>query len=158
MAQQTTTTLALVGCGSKKLPADDCPAEAQYLYTSRFFREKWAYAEREADVQGILSAKYGFVWPDTELPHYDAELSTLTEGRAWADRSAGNDVRAAIQGYEIDEVMFLAGTNYRVPIRDHVDDLVPTRYPLEGMNIGIQRSALIEANRRGVAIDELEDY
>ena len=67
------STLAIVQCGQKKIwdrnPGAG-PTAAKDAYVSPYFRKNRAYAERFADQWMILSAKYGFLDPDTKIRNY----------------------------------------------------------------------------------------
>jgi hypothetical protein len=63
--------LVIVPCGQRKVWDDD-PQQgkvpAREAYTGAPFKVNRPYAERRGDRRVILSAKYGFIPPDFELP------------------------------------------------------------------------------------------
>ena len=65
--------IALIGCTSDKL---DGPCRAIEMYTkSNYFKSKLKYCEKiNVDEIFILSAKYGFLKPDTIIEYYDETL------------------------------------------------------------------------------------
>lgn len=68
------STLAIVQCGQKKIWDGNHavgPTAAKDAYVSHYFRKNRAYAERFADQWVILSAKYGFLDPDTKIRNYN---------------------------------------------------------------------------------------
>ena len=70
-------TLAIVQCGERKVwkqrPGAG-PTPAADAYVSAYFRNNRAYAERFADRWLILSAKYGFLEPNTQIRNYDVSF------------------------------------------------------------------------------------
>ncbi|MEM2851555.1 MAG: hypothetical protein QXW18_07115 [Candidatus Bathyarchaeia archaeon] len=63
--------LVVVSCGFKKiwdLQPDAGPKPARDAYVSAFFKTNREYAEKFADRWVILSAKYGFIDPDSIIP------------------------------------------------------------------------------------------
>lgn len=105
--------LTLIGCGSAK---QDEPAPASELYTSSYFAKKRTWGRAWGDIV-ILSAKYGIVQPDREIPPYDQTLKDYSddEAAAWAD-----DVLADLP-HEYDAYVVLAGSDYVEPIRDGLE-------------------------------------
>ncbi len=70
-------TLAIVQCGARKIWKNDPkrgPTPAKEAYTSGYFQKNRAYAERFADRWLILSAKYGFLNPDTRIHNYNVSF------------------------------------------------------------------------------------
>ena len=68
------STLAIVQCGQRKIwdkHPDAGPTAAKDAYVSPYFKMNRAYAEHFADQWVILSAKYGFLDPDTEIRNYN---------------------------------------------------------------------------------------
>ena len=66
-----TQTLVIVPCGLSKVWGKDPrrgPTPARAAYTGAPFIVNRAYAERFGDAWVVLSAKYGFVLPDVEIP------------------------------------------------------------------------------------------
>lgn len=70
-------TLAIVQCGGSKIwkkqpNAGKVPAKEAYV--SGYFRKNRAYAEKFADRWYILSAKYGFLEPNTFIQNYNVSF------------------------------------------------------------------------------------
>ena len=64
-------TLVIIPCGQAKVWAGEPqrgPTPAGEAYTGAPFKVNRAYAERHGDRWVILSAKYGFIPPDSLLP------------------------------------------------------------------------------------------
>ena len=71
--------VALLGCSASKRPGVH---KARDLYIGAFFRRALPIAERSCDETWILSARYGLVRLDQELPTYDEQLPTRRRERA----------------------------------------------------------------------------
>src|SRR5680860_1607691 len=71
--------LVIVPCGKRKIWDHDPthgPAKAEDAYTGTLFRLNREYAEKYGDRWLILSAKYGFVPPEFEIPEsYDVAFN-----------------------------------------------------------------------------------
>lgn len=109
-----TDRIVLVGCGDAKR---DSPQPAYALYDSIYFQKKMCCAMLLGK-PAILSAKYGFVWPDEKLEPYDETVGEKTrEGTmAWAE-----EVAETLFDIHPEEVVFLAGKDYREPIKEYID-------------------------------------
>lgn len=132
--------IVLIACARQKLSR---PAKARELYTSPLFKLNFSYAESlKPDEILILSAKYGLVRPEKEVPPYDETLNTLSRAgiHAWATGVLSQLFRVA--DLERDEFIFLAGERYRKFI---VPDLKHVQVPLEGLSIGKQLQFLKRA-------------
>ena len=131
--------VVLISCVSKKLPHK---AKAKQLYTSTLFKFNLAYARSlNPEAIFILSAKYGLLDLEQEIEPYDLTLNTMAESekKAWADRVAGQ-LRERID-FSNDEVIFLAGQNYR----KHLFNLIThASAPMQGLGIGKQLHYLKE--------------
>lgn len=132
-------TLYLVACVSMK---QTCPAPAQDLYISPWFRMAKTLVKQEKVDWFILSAKHGLVAPSTVIGPYNIALSHMAaqERREWAEKVCGQ-LEAA--NYFADCVIVLAGENYRRGLLPWLE----TRYshvqvPMRGLAIGEQLSWL----------------
>ena len=107
--------LTLIGCGSAK---QDEPAPARELYTSSYFAKKRGWGRAWGDIV-ILSAKYGIVEPDREIPPYDKTLKNASDEEAdeWATGVMADLPR------DYDAYVVLAGSDYVEPIRDDLEDV-----------------------------------
>jgi cytoplasmic iron level regulating protein YaaA (DUF328/UPF0246 family) len=125
--------VVLLSCVSKKLARK---ARAQDLYTSTLFKFNLAYAKtlKPRDIF-ILSAKYGLIALNDEIEPYDQTLNAMPERekKAWADRVA-QQLRTHINMRD-DEVVFLAGENYRKYLLAHLSHVT---VPMRGLGIGKQ--------------------
>ena len=103
--------VALVSCAKKKQPT---VAAAKDLYTSWRFRAMRRYAERNADVWYVLSAKHGLVHPDTVIEPYDVALASKSswERREWARLVIGQ-LRDQLGDLSANEYEVHAGAAYR---------------------------------------------
>lgn len=67
----TQHVLVIVPCGKSKISGrrpDQGPTQAAEAYTGGLFKLNQKYAERFGDRWVVLSAKYGFVDPEFEIP------------------------------------------------------------------------------------------
>ena len=131
--------IALVACVAKKR-GEPCPASE--LYESPLFRKASSYARSIADEWYILSARYGLIAPSTVIEPYNQTLNQMSkvERLAWAERVL-ETLRPHLKAS--DEVIFLAGKNYRADLIRPIRELGCTiLVPMEGMRIGEQLSWL----------------
>ncbi len=139
--------IVLISCVSTKL---DRRAKAKDLYISPLFTMNYTYAESlKPDAIYILSAKYGLVDPEKEIDTYNETLNTKKshELKDWA-----LDVIDQTEGkidFRNDEIIFLAGENYRkflLPLCRNA------KVPLKGLGIGKQlgwlKKKLASAHRK----------
>ncbi len=69
--ETSSDVLVIVPCGRNKVwdnDPDRGPVQAKDAYTSRYFTTNRAYAEKFGSRWVILSAKYGFIRPDFQIP------------------------------------------------------------------------------------------
>lgn len=136
-----THTVAVVACSASKLDPVDFGRNtlpARFLYTkSDLFKKAAAYAEQCCDDWVILSAKYGLVHPDDELPYYEQRLPRSGD-RAWAAR-----VNRGLRDWFGEDVHYvvLAPTAYRKHLFEPGSGLRYTA-PLTGLGIGQQKAWL----------------
>ena len=116
-------------------------AAAKDLYASDWFRKARACVEGVDGEWRTLSAKYGAVHPNDEIPPYEMTLKTMpvVERRAWAGRVL-NAIDSSLPG--VDTVVFLAGK----PYREFLEPALPARgvevdVPMRGLSQGRQRVA-----------------
>jgi len=133
--KHSTSHIALISCGSKKL---DIRAPARDLYTSPLFRMTVHYVEEVLRVPWfVLSALHRVVHPDTPLSPYDFMMTKMSkrEREAWSQR-----VRVELRtlscwdrtGERI--VTAFAGDDYLRGLR-HTDDFTLSE-PMAGKMIG----------------------
>ena len=139
------STLALVSCVSKK---QNCPAVAEYLYTSPWFRKAREYAISIASEWYILSAKHGFVHPSDQLSPYNTTLLRMKkpERRMWAEAVL---LKLSPLVFPGQEVVILAGARYREFLIGPLEKQgAKIETPLANQGIGQQLAWLNRATRR----------
>ena len=136
----------LISCASKKKDSKD---KAKDLYTSPLFRLNLKYAKSlRPDKIFILSAKYGLMDLEQEIEPYNKTLNLMSseEIKEWADKII-KQLKEVID-LKKDEVIFLAGENYRKYLIPHIHNY---KIPLKGLGIGRQLKYLKEkiSNKSG---------
>lgn len=152
--------LYLVACSKQKQP---CGLHiAADLYISPWFKAARAYVEQQLKIDNssglddwaILSAKYGLLWPKTEIRPYEQSLQGADDGaRAdWLIRVI-DALRANYEGeFKQMEFEFLAGLDYRKPLEDWLLYQGATiARPLLGLGIGQQKAWLKKHTERAHA-------
>ncbi len=130
-----TKTIYLVSCVSRK---QDGSHQAKELYTSDWFVKARALVEKTNEPWYILSAEYGLVNPETEIPNYNKTLNNMSvnERRRWASQVL-NDLQSIIKTG--DKVIFFAGQRYREFLIDPLIAMgVTVEIPMFGLQIGKQ--------------------
>lgn len=140
-AHQHPFRIALVSCGAAKA---DHPCKARDLYTSDLFRKSLAWAELQADRVFILSARYGAVAPDHELPPYNFMITQLSkvERVQWAHCCVfgGCTIGEAGEGRSL---LLLAGEEYARYVRPEATEKGwVVHEPLAGLQVGERLSWL----------------
>lgn len=123
----------LIACAAKKKSS---PARAALLYDSALFSKSLAYARSQSpDKIFILSAKFGLLHLDREIPPYEMTLNKMGVGarRDWAEKVIGQ--LGSQTDLSQDEFTFLAGQKYREFLMPHMRH---TQTPLAGRRIGEQ--------------------
>jgi hypothetical protein len=113
-------------CGQKK----NEPSRAGDIYQSALFLKSRAWVEQNCDDWMVLSAKYGVLPKDSVIEPYDLTLNDMSASSraAWSRM-----VRDQLSDYQDDELIVLAGKNYR----GWTEGFKTTR-PMEGLGIGQQ--------------------
>lgn len=111
--------LVVVPCGKAKIWAREPqagPVAAAQAYTGPPFLAHRAYAEAAGDDWVVLSAKWGFLWPDDEVPGpYDVTFNDRRT-RPIELLALRQQVRPrGLDGYA--EVIGLGGEEYRAAVR-----------------------------------------
>jgi cytoplasmic iron level regulating protein YaaA (DUF328/UPF0246 family) len=106
---------------------------ARELYISDLFKKNLAYAEKNYDRVLILSAKYGVLQLDEEIPYYNKTLNDMQkdEIEAW-NVSVAEQLQTMLQ--PDDELFVLCGKNYYeglLPKLPHKHTII-----MEGLGIG----------------------
>lgn len=131
--------IVLISCVSKKLKNK---AKAENLYTSPLFKSNLKYARSlNPDKIFILSAKYGLLELDKEIEPYDITLNNMNdeEKRTWAKKVL-EKLKEEV-GLEKDEIIFLAGENYRKYLIPRIKNY---KIPMQNLGIGKQLKFLKE--------------
>jgi len=136
--------IILISCVSKKL---NQKSKAQDLYISPFFQKNLQYAKSlNPDKIFILSAKYGLLRLNEEVEPYEKTLNKMTsnEIREWANSVL--DQLQKVSDLNKDELIFLAGNNYRKFLLPHINNY---KIPMIGLGIGKQLKWLTERIKDG---------
>jgi hypothetical protein len=142
--------LVIVPCGQKKLWDRDSnagPTAAKNVYTGSPFRVNREYAEHFAEKWVVLSAKYGFVEPDFQIPGpYNITFKRKSSGPITTAM-----LREQIRKLMLDrfsKVVGLGGKDYRQAINDAFEGMsVKPEFPFAGLQIG----KMMQATKRAVA-------
>ena len=133
------TKIILISCVSKKL---NYKAKAKNLYISPLFNYNLKYAHSlKPNKILILSAKYGLIDLDDEIEPYNKTLNRMTkiERKQWSEKVLKQLNKIA--DLEKDEIIFLAGNNYREYLIPFIKNY---KVPLKGLSIGKQLRYLKE--------------
>lgn len=135
--------IVLISCSKKKL---GYKAKVKDLYVSPLFKLSLKYAYLlKPDKIYILSAKHGLVDLKEELEPYEITLNSMVAGeiKDWA-KMVARQLKDEVD-FKNDEVVFLAGDNYRkhlLPLFSHY------QVPLRGLSIGRQLHFLKKSLRK----------
>lgn len=132
-------TVTLVACCGKKKKGTHPAGE---IYKSDLFKKSAAYARRNGDAWGILSAKYGLLDPDDEIEDYDVTLNDMPaeKRKEWCEK-----VRRQLGSTGADRIVILAGNKYC----EWITDEYQTERPMKGLGIGQQLQWLNEQEPTG---------
>ena len=125
--------IVLIACCSKKLASESIVKD---LYISTLFKYSYLYAKQiKPDYIFVLSAKYGLLKMDDVIKPYNETLNkkSKSEKEEWA-----NKVILQLKEYvnlDKDQVIFLAGLNYRKFL---IDNIKRFDIPMIGLSIGKQ--------------------
>jgi len=112
--------LIVIACGKRKIWDDErgaaeCPAKN--AYTGPFFKVNRRYAERfAANDWMILSARFGFLRPDTMITNYNATFSGQSADTIGADQLRVSARQAGVTEYN--EMEVLGGSEYVERLRE----------------------------------------
>ena len=136
------TRLFVIACSKSKSPdLLDSPMPAREAYRGIVFRKAVAVLERENLTWCILSAKYGFIWPETIIEFYDQRIrparvntTTLEQATRLLEESQLQMLRAS------DEIVVIGGKDYA----ENVARLLcrKVKVPFKGMAYVQMRDAL----------------
>ena len=130
--------LGLLSC-TKLKQNYSCPAKKMYA-PSPLFSKAYAYASKNYDQIGILSAKYGLLLPDEIIEPYELSLKTMKKKQkhVWATR-VNTQLETKLDMNSIRRVYIHAGKDYREHIIPHFQQRdIEIVIPLEGLSFGRQ--------------------
>ncbi len=132
--------IVLIACASKKVTKK---AKAKEIYISPLFKLNLTYAQSiNPDKIFILSAKHGLLDLEQKIEPYNETLNKKTkeQKRMWTNKIL-EQIKAKNIDLRTDEIIFLAGENYR---RYLVDYITNYKVPMQGLGIGKQLKWLKE--------------
>lgn len=151
--------LVVVPCGRSKIwngEPNRGPARAADAYTGTLFSLNRSYAERFGDDWIILSAKYGFISPDFEIP----ETYEVTFNRKGTNPISHERLRQQVKDLRLDkysQVVALGGAAYRDAVTEaFASSPVHLVFPFAGLPIGRMLQATKRALDNGHPGYELE--
>ncbi|WAI01364.1 DUF6884 domain-containing protein [Methanogenium organophilum] len=117
------TTLVIVPCGKAKIW--DKKSELNFVaakdaYTSTFFRLNRDYAYNFGDRWVILSAKYGFIDPDTMIEDYDISFNNKKTNPV--SKYVLKEQILIQNLFQYNQIIGLGGDNYRRRISESFED------------------------------------
>jgi hypothetical protein len=132
--------LVIVPCGQNKIWDDDPergPAKAKDAYTSLYFGLNRAYAEAFASRWVILSAKYGFILPDSLIPGpYNVTFKDRRSNPVEVPRLIEQIKELRLN--DVPKVIGLGGKEYRAMIkRAFASFPCALSFPFSGLPIGL---------------------
>jgi len=138
-AQQRSKTLVIVPCGFSKIwdkNPNAGPTLAKDAYQGSPFKVNRQYAEHFGDRWIILSAKYGFISPDYEIPgSYEVTFKRKSTKPVTNELLLRQVADLELQRFQI--VVGLGGKEYRQAITEAFrDSKVELRFPFAGLPIG----------------------
>ncbi len=126
-------TLCVIPCGSSKIwskKPDAGPTKAKYAYKGSFHSKCREYAQKYHSDWCILSAKYGYLFPDDIIPgNYNVTFNKKQTGPISIMNLREQAIAKGLNKY--DRVVVLAGKNYVQYIESSLIDK-EFIYPLKG--------------------------
>lgn len=149
------STLAIVQCGQKKIwdkDSDTGPTAAKNAYVSPYFKKNRAYAERFADQWVILSAKYGFLQPNTKIQNYN-----VTFLNSASNPIPVRDLRRQVQQlklFRVNDVFVIGGAGYAAVVKEAFDETsCRIHLPFKKYKgIGYIQQAVVNALKSGISL------
>ncbi|MFX0097778.1 MAG: DUF6884 domain-containing protein [Candidatus Hodarchaeota archaeon] len=148
-------TICIVPCGKRKIWDDipnSGPTKARYVYTGSFAKGCRNYAERFYPSSWcILSAKYGFLFPDDIVPDsYNVTFKRKKTNPISIKELSEQVEKKGLGKYE--KIVVLGGKEYRQIVRQIFSDK-EVHSPLDGSrNMGDMLSKLKYAVNRGIPL------
>lgn len=142
-------TLVIVPCGRSKIwgkVPHRGPVPAAEAYTGSPFKLNREYAERFSDRWIVLSAKYGFIDPDFEIPG-PYEVTFKRRSTSPIEVTALRKQIEALGLHQHTHVVGLGGADYRHAIEAAFASFgVPVVFPFAGLPIG----KMMQATKRAI--------
>jgi len=148
-------TLCIVPCGKKKIWSKEPnagPTKARYVYIGAFAKKCREYAEKFYPSSWcILSAKYGFLFPDEIIPGpYNVSFNNKTTSPISQNELSNQLIEKGLKTF--DRIIVLGGRNY-VNMINEVFQRKEIHTPLiDCRGIGYMMRKLNESIRRGVPL------
>lgn len=138
--------LVIVQCGGKKIWKEKPyikKISAKDAYASSYFQKNRLYAEKTGDKWIILSAKYGFLFPDDKIEDYNVTFKTKKTGPI-----SYYELQKQVKDKKLDrfgKIIVLGGKEYLDAVKEaFVNTGCIIESPFEGLTIGIRMSKLNE--------------
>ncbi len=133
-------TLVVVPCGKSKIwhaQPELGPVQAKEVYTGQPFKANRAYAEKFGHAWVVLSAKYGFVFPEMLLP---ADYDVTFGDRDSPERIRSSTLKRQVELMRLDlydNVLVLGGDGYRKAAAEAFQgSAAQLHYPFKGLKQG----------------------
>lgn len=144
--------LIIVQCGESKIwrkHPNTGPTRAKDAYVSVYFRLNRAYAERFGRRWLIVSAKHGFLEPETRIRNYDVSFLDLRTNPIGIGKLRTQVKRKRLARYR--DVVVLGGSAYAVIVQKAFEGVaVRIHEPFQGLGrIGFIQQAVKRAVLRG---------
>ena len=145
--------LVVVSCGKRKIwdkDPDRGPTPARDAYIGAPFKVSKEYAEHFAERWVILSAKYGFIAPDFEIPGpYDVSFSNPSTRPVAVSVLTNQIAQEGLDRFKI--IVGLGGRCYREAIEAaYRSKSARLCFPFAGLPIG----KAMQAAKRAIALDD----
>ena len=145
-------SLIIVQCGGRKIwrtRPHAGPTKAKDAYVSGYFQNNRAYAERFGTRWFILSAKYGFLDPETKIRNYDVSFLNPRTNPIGIGKLRTQVRLKRLTHYR--DVVVLGGSAYAAIVRKAFEGAaVKIHQPFRGLRgIGFIQQAVKRATLRG---------
>jgi hypothetical protein len=138
-------TLVIVPCGRSKIwdkypRMEECPARRAYIGSP--FKVNREYAREFGDAWVILSAKFGFVFPDFKIPGpYEVTFKKPSTCPITVPELKKQIRRLKLDHFDL--VIGLGGSDYRKAIQEAFSQFSPTlSFPYAGLSLGVGMGAI----------------
>jgi hypothetical protein len=158
-SERLANTLIVVPCGARKIWRDQPwrgAVTARDAYTSDLFRTNRDYAQMFGERWVVLSAKYGFIDPDFEIPGpYECTFNDPGTQTISFDELCRQRSELHLDQYE--RVVGLGGKEYRTIVAEVFGDTsADVTFPFAGLSIGLLLQATTRAIQTGTPIPQRE--